>query len=250
MIRRSWSSSPMFLSCRRRRPAGKAAAAERRSGTRPRRPAPARAGRWRRAVGGRPSQATRQRPYRRIPAPGREPPVSGMFGNCEGPRAACTVAEVPVSHPLAAPAPRTPRGDGRFDVGIAGAGQLARMTCLAAWPLGIRVAVLGRPGEPAAPDGGGRWSRATGTTRTPCARSARPRGVVTLENEFVDAAALASVQAAGTPVRPGAGRAGPGPGQGAPEGAGARRRPADGAVRGAGAPARAGGRRAASSAGR
>ncbi|MGB1804030.1 MAG: 5-(carboxyamino)imidazole ribonucleotide synthase, partial [Miltoncostaeaceae bacterium] len=38
-----------------------------------------------------------------------------------------------------------------FDVGIAGAGQLAQMTVLAAWPLGIRVAVLGQHGEPAAP---------------------------------------------------------------------------------------------------
>ena len=38
-----------------------------------------------------------------------------------------------------------------YDVGIAGAGQLARMTCLAAWPLGVRVAVLGRPDEPAGP---------------------------------------------------------------------------------------------------
>ena len=35
-------------------------------------------------------------------------------------------------------------------VGIAGAGQLARMTCLAAWPLGIRVGVLGSSDEPAA----------------------------------------------------------------------------------------------------
>ena len=33
-----------------------------------------------------------------------------------------------------------------YDVGIAGAGQLAQMTVLAAWPLGIRVAVLGQPG--------------------------------------------------------------------------------------------------------
>ena len=47
--------------------------------------------------------------------------------------------------------------------------------------------------------------------------------VVTLENEFVDAGALASVQAAGTPVRPGADGARPGAGQGPPEGAGARR---------------------------
>lgn len=88
-----------------------------------------------------------------------------------------------------------------FDVGIAGAGQLARMTCLAAWPLGIRVGVLGAPGEPAAPMAAGLlqgdW-RDADAVRALGSRS----GVVTLENEFVDAGALASVQAAGTPVRP------------------------------------------------
>lgn len=92
----------------------------------------------------------------------------------------------------------------RFDVGIAGAGQLARMTCLAAWPLGIRVAVLGRPDEPSAPMAAGviegDWKDADAVRRLGAAV-----GVVTLENEFVDAAALASVQAAGTPVRPDAG---------------------------------------------
>ena len=41
-----------------------------------------------------------------------------------------------VSHPLAAPLRADGTPDGRADVGIAGAGQLARMTCLAAWPLG------------------------------------------------------------------------------------------------------------------
>ena len=88
-----------------------------------------------------------------------------------------------------------------FDVGIAGAGQLARMTCLAAWPLGLRVAVLGGRDEPAAPMAAGvvegDW-RDAGAVRALGAAV----GVVTLENEFVDAAALASVQAAGTPVRP------------------------------------------------
>ena len=89
----------------------------------------------------------------------------------------------------------------RYDVGIAGAGQLARMTCLAAWPLGIRVAVLGSPAEPAGPMAAGvvegDW-RDAGAVRALGAVA----GVVTLENEFVDAAALASVAAAGTPVRP------------------------------------------------
>lgn len=88
-------------------------------------------------------------------------------------------------------------------MGIAGAGQLARMTCLAAWPLGIRVAVLGDPAEPAAPMAAGviegDWKSADDV-----ARLGRACGVVTLENEFVDAEALAAVEAGGTPVRPGA----------------------------------------------
>ncbi|MGD9697184.1 MAG: 5-(carboxyamino)imidazole ribonucleotide synthase [Thermoleophilia bacterium] len=88
-----------------------------------------------------------------------------------------------------------------YDVGIAGAGQLARMTCLAAWPLGVRVAVLGLPGEPSAPMAAGLvegdWHDADAVRAL-----GRVVGVLTLENEFVDAAALASVQAAGTPVRP------------------------------------------------
>lgn len=88
-----------------------------------------------------------------------------------------------------------------YDVGIAGAGQLARMTCLAAWPLGIRVAVLGGPDEPASPVAAGvvagDWHDAEAV-----AALGRACGVVTLENEFVDAVALGAVEAAGTPVRP------------------------------------------------
>lgn len=88
-----------------------------------------------------------------------------------------------------------------FDVGIAGAGQLARMTCLAAWPLGIRVGVLGSPDEPSAPMAAGvvegNWNDAEDV-----AALGRACGVVTLENEFVEADALAAVEAAGTPVRP------------------------------------------------
>lgn len=88
-----------------------------------------------------------------------------------------------------------------YDVGIAGAGQLARMTCLAAWPLGIRVAVLGAPDEPAGLVAAG---VVAGDWKDPAAVAALGRvcGVVTLENEFVDARALAAVEAAGTPVRP------------------------------------------------
>ena len=89
----------------------------------------------------------------------------------------------------------------RFDVGIAGAGQLARMTALAAWPLGITVAVLGGPDEPAA---GVAHGLIEGDWRDADAVAALGRAcrVVTLENEFVDALALAHVAAAGTPVRP------------------------------------------------
>lgn len=105
---------------------------------------------------------------------------------------------MPVAQPATTPAARAARP---FDVGIAGAGQLARMTCLAAWPLGLRVAVLGAPGEPAVPMAAGLvegdWHDAAAVGRLGAAC-----GVVTLENEFVDAAALAAVAAAGTPVRP------------------------------------------------
>lgn len=92
-------------------------------------------------------------------------------------------------------------------VGIAGAGQLARMTCLAAWPLGISVAVLGSPAEPSA---GvchrlveGDWHDADDVAALGAAS-----GVVTLENEFVDASALAAVEEAGTLVRPSPGTVG------------------------------------------
>lgn len=108
-----------------------------------------------------------------------------------------------VARPSATPKRQGERGAARYEVGIAGAGQLARMTCLAAWPLGIRVAVLGRPGEPSAPMAAGLvegdWKDAEAV-----AALGREVGVVTLENEFVDAAALAAVEAAGTLVRPGA----------------------------------------------
>jgi 5-(carboxyamino)imidazole ribonucleotide synthase len=94
-----------------------------------------------------------------------------------------------------------PVPDARFDVGIAGAGQLARMTALAAWPLGIRVGVLGAADEPAGLVAAGvvegDWHDAAAV-----AALGRVSGVVTLENEFVDARALAAVEAAGTPVRP------------------------------------------------
>ncbi len=96
-----------------------------------------------------------------------------------------------------------PAGEPTYQVGIAGAGQLARMTCLAAWPLGLRVGVLGAPDEPAAPMAAGlvegHWDD------PPSVRAlGRAADVVTLENEFVEAEVLAEVEAAGTPVRPAA----------------------------------------------
>lgn len=107
---------------------------------------------------------------------------------------------MPVAQPVPHADPSQPAERG-VDVGIAGAGQLARMTCLAAWPLGVRVAVLGRADEPAAPMAAelveGDWRDADAVGRLGAAA-----GVVTLENEFVEARALAAVQAAGTPVRP------------------------------------------------
>ncbi len=111
---------------------------------------------------------------------------------------------MPVAQPATTPSGRPAPAAGGYDVGIAGAGQLARMTCLAAWPLGLRVAVLGRPDEPSAPMAAGvvegDWRDADAVRRLGAAC-----GVVTLENEFVDAVALAAVQEAGTPVRPDAG---------------------------------------------
>lgn len=104
--------------------------------------------------------------------------------------------------PAGARAP-VPTAERTYDVGIAGAGQLARMTCLAAWPLGLRVGVLGGADEPAAAMAAGvvpgDWRDAEAVRALGAAS-----GVVTLENEFVDAAALAAVEAAGTAVRPGA----------------------------------------------
>lgn len=90
---------------------------------------------------------------------------------------------------------------GRADVGIVGAGQLARMTVLAAWPLGISVAVLGNTDEPASPLAA---HVVPGDWRDPVAVAelGRAARVVTLENEFVEADFLAAVEASGTPVRP------------------------------------------------
>jgi 5-(carboxyamino)imidazole ribonucleotide synthase len=87
-------------------------------------------------------------------------------------------------------------------VAILGGGQLARMTAEAAARLGIEVAILERePGSPAARIAArevvGAWD-----DRAALARLAQSALAVTLENEFVDAAGLAWLEAHGAPVFP------------------------------------------------
>ncbi len=89
-------------------------------------------------------------------------------------------------------------------LGIIGGGQLARMTAIAALPLGVEVIVLEKnPHSPAArlsPDCiVGDWSDPK-TLRTFAERC----DVITLENEFVDAGALAVLERAGHQVFPSA----------------------------------------------
>jgi 5-(carboxyamino)imidazole ribonucleotide synthase len=87
-------------------------------------------------------------------------------------------------------------------LGIIGGGQLARMTAIAALPLGVDVVVLEKnPGSPAArlsPDCLiGDWADPA-TLRQFAGRC----DVITLENEFVDASALAVLEQAGCRVFP------------------------------------------------
>ena len=89
-------------------------------------------------------------------------------------------------------------------LGIIGGGQLARMTAMAALPLGCEVVVLEKnPFSPAArlsPDSMvGDWSNPV-----VLAEFAQRCDVITLENEFVDATALAALEQAGHPVFPSA----------------------------------------------
>ncbi len=89
-------------------------------------------------------------------------------------------------------------------IGIVGGGQLARMTALAALPLGCEVRILEKnPLSPAAQltplAVTGDWSDAD-TLRS----FAEQVDVVTLENEFVDAGALRRLEAAGHRVFPSA----------------------------------------------
>lgn len=87
-------------------------------------------------------------------------------------------------------------------LGIIGGGQLARMTALAARPLGVEVVVLEKdPHSPAArllPDCVvGDW-----TDRDTLRKFAERCDVITLENEFVDATALEFLERAGHEVFP------------------------------------------------
>jgi 5-(carboxyamino)imidazole ribonucleotide synthase len=89
-------------------------------------------------------------------------------------------------------------------LGIIGGGQLARMTAIAALPLGCEVVVLEKnPFSPAArlsPDSiVGDWS-----DPPTLMKFAEHCDVITLENEFVDASALAALEKAGHKVFPGA----------------------------------------------
>jgi len=88
-------------------------------------------------------------------------------------------------------------------LGIIGGGQLARMTAIAALPLGVEVVVLEKnPHSPAArlsPDSiVGDWS-----DPATLVKFAARCDVITLENEFVDAGALALLEGAGHKVFPG-----------------------------------------------
>jgi 5-(carboxyamino)imidazole ribonucleotide synthase len=89
-------------------------------------------------------------------------------------------------------------------LGIIGGGQLARMTAMAALPLGVDVVVLEKnPHSPAArlsPDS------VVGDWNDPATllKFAERCDVITLENEFVDATALAALEKAGHKVFPSA----------------------------------------------
>jgi 5-(carboxyamino)imidazole ribonucleotide synthase len=89
-------------------------------------------------------------------------------------------------------------------VGIVGGGQLAKMTAQAAHPFGCEVVVLERQAEFPANSLDTRTILGDWDDPDRLLELAAQCDVVTLENEFVDARALAAVEAAGYRVRPGA----------------------------------------------
>ena len=104
--------------------------------------------------------------------------------------------------PPAAPAASVPPSGATARLGIIGGGQLARMTALAAAPLGVEVTVI----EKAAASPGAQvvHRSVTGDWSDPAvlARFAAGLDVVTLENEFIDAGLLRGLEEAGVPVFP------------------------------------------------
>src|SRR5690349_12003103 len=89
-------------------------------------------------------------------------------------------------------------------IGILGGGQLARMSAYAAFRMGLRVAILEKtPDSPAAQitplQFVGAWEDTVVMDRF-----AAVSDVITLENEFIDAAILARLEKSGKPVWPSA----------------------------------------------
>jgi 5-(carboxyamino)imidazole ribonucleotide synthase len=113
-----------------------------------------------------------------------------------------TLVGVPVG---AAPQDGARRGSGLgARLGIAGGGQLARMTAQAAVRLGVEIAILERdPVSPAATLAThalvGDWSSLEGLREL-----AAHSDVVTFESEFVDAGVVVALEAEGVSVRPSA----------------------------------------------
>ncbi len=89
-------------------------------------------------------------------------------------------------------------------VGIVGAGQLARMTCQAAIPLGVRVRLLAERSDDAAALICPNVTLGSPASRADLAAFAATCDVVTFDHELVDAAALADLEAGGHRLAPSA----------------------------------------------
>ena len=109
-------------------------------------------------------------------------------------------------HTISDPKIQQPFAPKNFPVrlGIIGGGQLARMTALAARPFGVEVVVLEK--NPAGPAAQLSPNSAVGDWNDPATlvKFAAHCDVITLENEFVDAGALAVLEQAGHRVFPSA----------------------------------------------
>ena len=108
--------------------------------------------------------------------------------------------------PPASPTPPSTGGSSRLiTLGLIGGGQLAKMTAQAATQFGISIAIIERKEH--SPASGlahhsliGDWDKPADLLRL-----ASLCDVLTLENEFVDAEALAAVERLGHPLHPGSG---------------------------------------------